>query len=148
MGMNPEAYIKTVRLGNRDLTDSGLAAAGPVNGVLEIVIGVRGAGFTASVEDGSQKLFAGATVALVPDSARRKNWRLYKSAVSDAEGKVQLQGIPPGDYTLFAWEDVDENAWQSPEFLQTYEGRGLRIHLADGVRQDVHVPLIPVGSPR
>jgi hypothetical protein len=66
---------------------------------------------------------AGATVVLVPATARR-NATLYDSTISDASGRFRLQGIVPGDYLLFAWEDVEPGAWRDPDFLRPFESLG------------------------
>ena len=52
----------------------------------------------------------GATVVLVPDQGRKFRIDTFKTAVTDADGKFQMQGIPPGSYRLFAWDDVSPNA--------------------------------------
>jgi hypothetical protein len=72
----------------------------------------------------------------------RKNTGSYKSTVADGSGKFLLQGIPPGDYLLFAWGDVETGAWQNPDFLRPFEARGRRIQVSGTNRVEVQIPLI------
>jgi hypothetical protein len=53
-------------------------------------------------------------------------------ALTDASGRVHLEGITPGDYKAFAWEDVEVSAWQDPDFLRIYEDRGKSVRISEG----------------
>jgi hypothetical protein len=37
-----------------------------------------------------------------------------KLTYSDLNGRFQLNGIAPGMYRVFTWENVDKGAWQIP----------------------------------
>ncbi len=54
---------------------------------------------------------------LVPDPPHRGEKRLFKSITTDQNGHFVLQGIPPGDYKVFAWENIEHGAYTIPEFL-------------------------------
>ena len=49
----------------------------------------------------------------------------------------------PGDYTLFAWESVEGEAYYNPEFLKSYEGQGSALRVGEGERKSVRVDVIP-----
>jgi hypothetical protein len=85
-------------------------------------------------------------VTLVPESDRRKEERLYKSTTTDQNGQVSLRGIAPGDYKLFAWEAIEEGAYQDPEFLRPYEERGKPVHVDEGSRLNSQLELIPTNE--
>ncbi len=40
---------------------------------------------------------------------------------TDKSGQFQFRGLPPGEYRVLAWEDVDPGAWFNPAFLAVYE---------------------------
>jgi hypothetical protein len=82
---------------------------------------------------------ARATVVLVPPVARRKNPALYKFVRSDAQGHFQISAIPPGSYTMFAWESVPNGAWGNAEFLATHAQRGVSVILNPGTRSTTDV---------
>jgi hypothetical protein len=67
-------------------------------------------------------------------------------AVTDADGHYTIKDVPPGDYTVFAWESVDGEAYYNPEFLKSYEEQGSALHVGEGERKSVQVVAIPDGE--
>jgi protocatechuate 3,4-dioxygenase beta subunit len=129
----PNAYIKSARAGETDLLDAGLnLAGGGAPGRLEIVLSNAGAKVDATVLDDAGQPVAGVRVVLVPEPRLRAHGRLFKDATTDFGGRVSLTGIAPGDYKLFAWEDVEEEAYRDPEYLRAYEDRGEKISFGEG----------------
>jgi hypothetical protein len=125
-------YLKAVRAGSSDVLASGLS----VNrkqppGVLEVVLSPNGGRIDGRVlkED---KPFSGAAVVRVPEERRRKEERLYKFTSTDQDGQFSIPGITPGDYTLLAWETVEQGAYMDPDFLRLYKDRGKPIRVDEG----------------
>ena len=67
----------------------------------------------------------------------------YRKALTDQSGRFTLRGLPPGDYTILAWESVDGEAYYNPEFLRSYEGQGRQVHLEEGRRASITLKAIP-----
>jgi hypothetical protein len=67
---------------------------------------------------------------LLPDARRRTD--LYRVTLTDASGQFHLDRLPPGDYKVFAWDDVDEDAWYDPEFMRMHENEGVAIRIGEG----------------
>jgi hypothetical protein len=63
-----------------------------------------------------------------------------------ASGQFRLAGVAPGDYRMFAWEDVPTNAWQDEEFMRKYENRGTAVHIEEGGSEQCQVTTIPIGQ--
>jgi protocatechuate 3,4-dioxygenase beta subunit len=122
-------YTKDVRVNGESVLNKGLAiAAGSTRGSLEIVLSSEGTRIDGTVTDESDLPAAGAVIALVPEQeVQRKQFRLYKNATTDQYGKFILRGIAPGKYKLFSWKDVEDNAWQDPDFLKPFEDQGTEI---------------------
>ena len=59
---------------------------------------------------------------LAPD--RRTRIDLFKSTTSDQNGRFQFTDLAPGDYKVFAWDDVERYQWFDPEFVKDYEKQG------------------------
>ena len=97
----------------------------------------------AIVRDDRQNLVPGVRVVLVPDPARRVRSDLFRAVRTDADGRIHMEGIPPGDYTLFSWEEVEEGAWQDPNFLSIYEPLGKTVRIGENGRENVELRLIP-----
>ena len=76
-------------------------------GQVEIVLGQNAGVIEGVVQNEKQQPAAGATVVLIPQSGRRDHLQLYKNASTDQHGRFTLKNLEPGDYKLFAWEDVE-----------------------------------------
>jgi hypothetical protein len=134
------AYIKSIRLGNVDVLNSGVHLERPPSDFLEIVIGTRPGTVEGTVVTEQQSAAAGATVVLLPDFRRRTE--LYKTITTDASGRFHMDRVPPGDYRLFAWDDIEEGAWQDPDVMRAYESRGTSVRVRDGNDENVQLTVI------
>lgn len=114
------------------------AGAGP----LDIVLSMNTASVDAFVVDDKQNPVDDATVILVPEPPLRSRTDLYEVGGTDASGRVHLKGITPGDYRVFAWDDIPGDAWQDSDFLRPYESRGRLIHVSEAGSETVQLDLI------
>ncbi|HLH31514.1 MAG TPA: carboxypeptidase regulatory-like domain-containing protein [Terriglobia bacterium] len=134
-------YVKSVRFG------AGNAGNGPfrisTNAPLEVLLSLNAASLDGSVVDNDQKPYDDATVVLVPDPPQRQRLDLYYVTGTDRSGQFHLTGIAPGDYHLFAWDDVPSDAWQDPDFLRLYESRGKPVHADEGSQENFQLTVIP-----
>jgi hypothetical protein len=138
-------YVKSIRVGGNDVLNEGLAVpAGGSPGDLEIVLGNGGRLEGQAVNDNHEPV-RNVTVALVPDVALRRRTDLYRSASTDINGRFRIQGIPPGNYKAFAWEEVERDIWQNPEFMLAIEGRGMPVDIRETTQTTVDLTVIPVG---
>ena len=119
---------------------SGLWTSAPTP--LEIIIGTNGAVLEGRVINGRQQPMSIAWVALLPRSGLRFRVQ-HKFGSTDADGRFRIQGVAPGEYDVFAWEDVERGAWQDPGFLRDYEGRGTRIQIEEGRTHQLELTAIP-----
>jgi hypothetical protein len=142
-GVPKDAYVKSIRFGNADVLDRGLQIDGPPQNTLDIVIGAQAGRVSGSVVGSRQDPLPNRTVVLVPDVRLRHRTDLYKTASTDNSGQFRIQGVAPGDYVLFAWENVETGAWQDPEFLRNFESRGRPIHVTEETDDNVQLTVIP-----
>jgi len=142
-GLGTDSYVKSIRMGNADVLDAGLHIQGPPQNPLEIVIGADAGRIQGSVVNSRQENLANRIVVLVPDLRLRQRSDLYKMIATDSSGQFRLQGIPPGNYKLFAWEQVEGGAWQDPEFIRNFEDRGKTISVREGNNENVQLTVIP-----
>jgi hypothetical protein len=91
----------------------------------------------------AQKLRYFRRTTLVPDAARRQRADLYQSTSSDDSGRFQFRGIAPGDYSLFAWEDIENRLWQDPEFIRRHEASGKPVGILENGRETIETVAIP-----
>jgi hypothetical protein len=88
----------------------------------------------------------GASVVLVPDGKQRAQPNYYRLAVADQLGRFAMRNVTPGDYTLFAWEQIEPGAYFDPEFLGQYEDRGKAVHVEEGGHLSVQLDVIPAAD--
>jgi hypothetical protein len=108
---------------------------------LEIVIGLKGGTIRGVVRD-SRAAAGGITVALVPDETHRQRYELFRSATTDSAGRYEFRGIPPGNYKVFAWEDIESKSWMEPAYLRVFEDLGKGVAVGEGASETVDVTAI------
>lgn len=97
---------------------------------LNVTMRLGTASITGTVED-DEKPTANAFVLLLPI---RKSQAVCR-AVSDQKGRFEVTGIAPGEYTLFAFESLEEGEWQETDFIAPHERHGERIKLEEKARE-------------
>src|SRR6185436_14332692 len=91
---------------------------------LEIVLGGNGGVMEGVVLVGSgasREALPGATVAVIPAGDLLNRQDLVRSIRADAAGRFHMDGIAPGSYLVFAWEEMDEALWRDPDFVRRNE---------------------------
>ena len=139
-GLGPSLYIKDARLGQTDLLN-GATISEPVSGSLEIVLRMNPGQITVNVVDATLKPVSGVQAVLVPENRSRQD--LYRNEVTDQEGRFTFRGITPGDYRIFAWEDIEPFAYFDPAVVKQYEAAGKLVHIQELSAESVEVRLIP-----
>ncbi len=133
-------YLKSS--GVADVLETGLTVGrGHSPPALELTLSPGAGRIEGTVESGEQPV-PGVLVVLVPDGKQRAQPNYYRQAPSDQLGRFALRSIVPGDYTLFAWEQIESDAYFDPEFLGQYEDRGKAVHVEEGGQITVKVEAI------
>jgi len=135
-------FVKSESAANRDVDASGISVNGGTV-VLDLLVSANGAVVDGIVNDRKGGAVPNAVIVAVPEAHLRGRLDRYRKTVSDQSGRFILRGIPPGDYTLFAWESVDGEAYYDPEFLKNWEGQGNPLRVGEGERKSVQVRAIP-----
>jgi hypothetical protein len=128
-GLPKGVYVADVRQGALSVFDAGFDVGAEPPAPVQVVLASNGGTLQGIAQNSDGKAFPGATVVLIPTQHRRKNWLLYRSAVADSSGRYTLQGIAPGEYTLFAWDHISPGAYYSAHFLTAYEGSGRAVRV-------------------
>jgi len=141
------AYVKSIRAGNDDLLAVPLLIGGnePVPAV-EMVVSLNAASVSGRVVTSRNTPVSRATVVVLPKGTAAVVADRYRFTMSDDAGRFDFRGLPPGDYRLFAWEDVDAGAWFNPSFLAANERFAISMTLAEGQRQSLDIAVIPAGA--
>lgn len=141
-------YLKSIRAGNADVLNTGLDLSGDGSATLEIVIGVNAPQVTGTVQDPTtQQPAPAATVVLIPQEKERRETSLfYRTASTDQSGNFTFSRVNPGEYRVYAWDEVENGAWFDPDFLQPVESKGSAISVREGNPVSVQLTLIPGAS--
>jgi hypothetical protein len=137
-------YIKSLTSGDVDVLNRGVHIAATPTPPLEIVLDSGGGTIDGRVSNATGEDAGMVTVALIPEESRRNRSDLYRTAQTDPAGRYELRDIAPGTYKLFAWTDVEPDAWRNAEFMRAFEDRGKVVVVLDA--QTVHVEAVRVLS--
>jgi hypothetical protein len=142
-GMPRNAYVKMARYGATDVMSEGVRIDRQPTGPLEIFISTNTGVADGIVQNDKQEPVANVTVVLVPDVTRRNRLDFYRTTSTDAAGRFHVEGVPPGDYRIFSWEDVEIGAWQDADFIRQFEDRGKPIRINEGGASNIELRVIP-----
>jgi hypothetical protein len=134
----PGYYLKAIRAG-LDLTRG---ASEPI----EIVVSPHAGQVTGVVQNQQIKQpAAGAIMALIPqEKERRERGTFYRTATADQEGRFSLDNISPGEYKVFAWEQIEEDgAYMDPDFIKPLEDKGRPVTIREGDKVEIQLNVIP-----
>jgi hypothetical protein len=84
------------------------------------------------------------TVVLMPREKERKGRSYFYSTTStDQYGNFSFHSVIPGDYEVYAWEDVQFGQWFDPEWLKTYQGKGETLEAKETSPVTLNLTMIP-----
>jgi hypothetical protein len=122
-------WIKSILFDGREIPSGTLEVADSAHGALRILLSSGGAQLSGTVTRDGQP--SRATVVLIPAAAELQG-SAAKSVLSDDQGNFAFSGIRPGSYKLFAFDDVEPNAWLDPDFLKSVDAQGQDVTLGEG----------------
>jgi hypothetical protein len=139
-------FVKSAALGGRDIA-TGFTASGPAS--IDLVVSSKGGSVEGTValreKDGdSDHPAANATVVAVPEEKYRKLADHFKTGSTDQQGHFAIRGMAPGNYTLYAWQDVDDGIWRDTDFLKSQAANGTSLKVEEGSDQKLELKLSSV----
>jgi protocatechuate 3,4-dioxygenase beta subunit len=137
-------YVKSIQAGNVDALVAGLDLTSS-NAPVDILLGTNPPQVSGSVAiaDTGQPAIA-VTVILIPrEKERQDQTYFYGSTTTDQYGNFTFSRVTPGDYTAYAFEDVQRGQWFDPEFMKPYEGKGETLTAKESSPVTVKLNMIP-----
>jgi hypothetical protein len=107
-----------------------------------VTIRSRRARVQGSVIDKDGLPATGVRVVAVPNEARRRNFKLFKSQTTDQYGRFDLGGLAPGSYKIFSWTGIEKEEWEDADFLKPFEDKGEIVELQDEDVKTVNLKVI------
>jgi hypothetical protein len=142
IGRTPGVYLKSVRMGDRQL-------AGPRVDVsskpapLTILLGTDVGEVEGAVQNAAGDPVARARVNVIAYGDHANRTDLNRFGFTDDKGDFKITDVPPGDYKVFAWEDVPVGAPQDPQFRKPFEKQAAALRMEPNGREKVQVTAIP-----
>ncbi|MBK9167042.1 MAG: carboxypeptidase regulatory-like domain-containing protein [Bryobacterales bacterium] len=127
----PGHYLKSVRAGSRDLSDFKLDLTSGSAPELEVVVSAKAAAVSGAVVGKDLNPLEGAIVVLLPDEARKDNYRLYQATGTQKGGVFDFAGIPPGEYYLLAFEELDSGVHTDYAAMRPYLTKAEKLTLRE-----------------
>lgn len=137
------AYVKSARYGPEDVTRAPLQIGGRA-APLEIDISLKGATLAGALSGDNGEPLSGVQVTAWPKIPNLGDSALgVKSASTDQSGVFSIAGLPPGEYYVAAWEEIDSGLRTYPDFLAKFTDRAAAVKLDEGSQASVAIRLIP-----
>ncbi len=137
-----KGYVKAAQFGAINALNPPFRIDGHSQGRLDVLISPNAGTLDGIVVDEKQQPVFDATVVLIPDPPRRERFDLYEVTGSNSSGHIHIDNIAPGDYRIFAWDDVPAEAWQDADFMRLYEDRGKPVRISESGVENVELRLI------
>lgn len=134
-------YLKSVRMGDRELPDRRVDLSSKLE-PLVVVLGADGGEVEGSVRNaqGDPVVRARVNVIAYGDHAGRMD--LNRAGFTNEKGDFEIKNVAPGEYKIFAWEDVEVGAPQNPEFRKPFEKQAASIKMQPNGHEKVSVTVI------
>jgi len=143
-GLPDGFYVKSIRSGDDDVLTAGLDLNRGPAGRIEITLSPNAGQVDGAVQNDKQQPATGATVVLIPqETERRDQMSNYKTATTDQYGKFTVKNLDPGEYKVFAWEDMEYGAYMDPELVKPVESLGEAMTIRENSKAQVQLKLIP-----
>jgi hypothetical protein len=117
----PGTYVQSIRFASLDVTRAPLDLTSGAGGKLDLVLSPDAADVSGTVRNENGDACAGATVTLWEPALPPAAADTTKTITADQSGGFRFQNLPPGDYRLAAWEEIDPGVAAIPEFRAHFD---------------------------
>jgi hypothetical protein len=136
-------YVKSIRFGNEDITNSILDLTTSTGGVLEVKLSANAADVSGTVHNDKGEKVADVQVTVGSALAALAAQTLFfRQTRTDHDGKFTIKNLPPGEYRICAWEEVDNGLVSDPEFRAHFDSTSVVVKLSEGSHENSDVKLL------
>jgi hypothetical protein len=142
-GLLDGIYVKSIHFGNEDVTNGILDLTSGTGGVIDVKLAPNAADVSGTVRNGNGETAMGVEVTLGPASAEVAAQTLFLQLTSTGnDGKFSFKNLPPGEYRICAWEEVDRGLVTDPEFRSRFDSRSVLVKLSQGSHESSDVNML------
>ena len=134
--MPQDYYIKSMRLGTRDLLHNDMTVGTGPQGPLSIVISGAAPIVRGTVEPAQAATILAASV----------DNRTSRTVQSNEAGHFTIHGLPPGTYRFYAFHELEPESWQAPNFLRSHESQSKLADLKEATTEILSLTVIGGGQ--
>jgi protocatechuate 3,4-dioxygenase beta subunit len=144
IGTTEGSYVKSVRFGGEDITNGTLDLTDGSGGAIEIKLSPSGATVSGTVQNANGDPVGDVLVTIGPKAVEATTESLFfRKTRTDQNGQFSIKSLPPGEYRVLAWEDVDEQLVTDPEFRAHFDGNSAEVTLSENSKQTAELKLVP-----
>ena len=140
-GLPPGDYISSLQLNQTDALNKAVDLSQGGASQLEVVLRKGLAELDGSVMSSDDSVPRPAMVILVPQSLSPDGQNILRRSTGP-NATFSFRDVPPGQYTAFAVEQYNYNAWLDPNFIASLQGRGVSVDLAENDRKRIEISAI------
>jgi len=134
-------YLKSVRMGDESQAQQHIDAAEKLEPLI-IVLGVDTGELEGTVKNSKGDLVARARVDAIADGDHANRPDFNQSALCDEKGHFKITDLPPGQYKIFAWENVPDGAPQDRDFRKPFDKQALPVSIQPKGRANLKITAI------
>ena len=147
-GVPDGGYVKAIRVGDADVTESGVDfTGGVISAEVTVLVSMTAAQIDGTVQNDKSEPAPGAFVVAIPEGKRREIDRYYATAATDDSGHFTLKNLAPGDYRVYAFDLVENGAYMDPDWVKPFESKGGKVAVKDSGRESIQLKLALTQAP-
>jgi hypothetical protein len=144
-GSTPGLYFKALR-SNGEVQPGQRFDSVKTQGPLVVALGADAGTIEGIVKNADGNAAKRVRVTLVPMGDHAGRVDLSRFAFTGEDGTFRMQDVPPGEWRLYAWENVERGPPQSAEYRKPFEKHGVTVKLAPSATAKVELDVITVAE--
>jgi Carboxypeptidase regulatory-like domain len=141
----PGVYLKAIHMGDKQLADRRIDLTSR-HDPLTIILGADMGLVEGSVANAKGDPVVRSRVTVIPYGDHLGRIDLARTGFSDEKGEFKIKDVAPGDYKVFAWEDVPVGAPQDPDYRKPFEKQGVAVRMQPNGHETISVTSIPAAA--
>jgi hypothetical protein len=136
-------YLAQVLIGGQDYFGKEIDLTGGAPGPVQLVYRTDAASISGAVEAGETKPVTQPVAVIVPADPELRAAIQPRQANVDEQGAFRFEGLRPGEYLLWVFDDADLNELSDPDMVQSLLEKAVRVRAESGQTASAKARLTP-----